>query len=47
MTELAQTVLRAMLAVRAPQSFDAFGKWLDGAHKFVKQLPRLQFFRRG
>jgi DNA-binding transcriptional regulator GbsR (MarR family) len=47
MTELAQTVLRALLAIRMPHSFDAFAKWLDAAQKFMKQLPRLPFFRSG
>jgi hypothetical protein len=47
MTELAQAVLRTFLAIRAPQSFDGFGKWLDGAVRFVKQLPRMPFFRSG
>lgn len=47
MTEVAQAVLRTILAIRAPQSFDAFGKWLDGAYKFMKQLPRLPFFKNG
>lgn len=46
MTELAQLVLKTMLAVRAPQSFDGFGKWLDGAQKFMKQVPRLPFFKK-
>jgi len=46
MTELAQAVLRAILAIRAPQSLDGFGKWLDGAMRFMKQLPRMPFFRR-
>jgi DNA-binding transcriptional regulator GbsR (MarR family) len=47
MTELAQAALRAMLAIRAPQSFDGFGKWLEGALRFVKHLPRLPFFKNG
>lgn len=39
MTELAQAVLRAILAIRVPQSFDAFGAWLHRSVSLVKQLP--------
>jgi DNA-binding transcriptional regulator GbsR (MarR family) len=37
MTELAQSALRAILNVRVPQSFDAFGAWLSrSAHFFSR-----------
>lgn len=38
MTELAQGGLRAILAVRVPQSLDAFGEWLGRSAAFFKRF---------
>jgi DNA-binding transcriptional regulator GbsR (MarR family) len=38
MTELAQTVLRVVLAVRVPRSLEAFGDWLREAARFMKRF---------
>lgn len=45
MTELAQTTLRAILAVRMPRSLDSFGRWMKktrgGIEKLQTQLFKL------
>lgn len=38
MTELAQTTLRALLAVRMPRSLDAFGSWLTRTRSTIEKL---------
>lgn len=38
MTELAQTTLRALLAVRMPRSLDAFGSWLTRTRGAIEKL---------
>jgi DNA-binding transcriptional regulator GbsR (MarR family) len=43
MTEVAQGALRAVLAVRVPQSFDAFGEWLTRVSSFFQRFQ--QWFR--
>ena len=41
MTELAQTLLRAFIAIRVPQAPDAFSRWLVKSTSLVKRLrPR-------
>ena len=38
MTEFAQVVLRAVIAVRMPASTDAFQRWLGGASRVLQQV---------
>jgi DNA-binding transcriptional regulator GbsR (MarR family) len=38
MTELAQAVLRTILAIKVPRSVEAFATWLRGAAKAIRRL---------
>ena len=43
MTELAQTTLRALLAVRMPRSLDAFALWLTRTRGTLEKLQNRLF----
>jgi DNA-binding transcriptional regulator GbsR (MarR family) len=40
MAEVAQTGLKAILGIRVPQSFEAFGKWLERSRGFFKRFQQ-------
>lgn len=38
MTQLGQTVLRALFALRVPRSFEGFAEWIDDAATFMRRF---------
>lgn len=41
MTDLAQTVLRAIMSIRVPRSTDAFGRWMADAATIIQRFKSL------